>query len=230
MEKLQRMLRAIDVDIDLQDWHCCGGRAGWTLLHHVLSTWLPAARTLVRVIHGAVPSPLAAQAQRHPAWLCDTDRERLEGVRKCDPTAPLLVYVSKFLWGDAGEGRCMALGRVFSGTLRAGEEVLVSAASDQLWPCICKRVGPAEAAARAEQGRAEGAERGEEEGEAAEENGGEEESVVMEERREEKARGKVSRESERCLKLVRLDSLRGSGADQIEAGGMCAILGLVLPS
>jgi elongation factor 2 len=45
-------------------------------------------------------------------------------MKKCDPTGPLMMYVSKMV-PTADKSRFFAFGRVFSGTIRTGDKVRI---------------------------------------------------------------------------------------------------------
>merc|ERR1719199_1723343 len=73
------------------------------------------------VVH--LPSPVAAQSYRC-ATLYDgpLDDACAEGIRKCHPDGPLVMYISKMV-PTSDKGRFYAFGRVFSGTVKTGQKV-----------------------------------------------------------------------------------------------------------
>lgn len=70
-----------------------------------------------------LPSPRVAQKYR-ASYLYEGKEERvLESIRDCDPKGPLMVYISKMVAID--DNRFAAFGRIFSGTIKAGEKVKI---------------------------------------------------------------------------------------------------------
>lgn len=52
------------------------------------------------------------------------DDEVAVSMKKCDPTGPLMMYVSKMV-PTSDKGRFYAFGRVFSGTIATGQKVRI---------------------------------------------------------------------------------------------------------
>eukprot|EP01094_Clydonella_sp_ATCC50884_P003846 TRINITY_DN12958_c0_g1_i1.p1 TRINITY_DN12958_c0_g1~~TRINITY_DN12958_c0_g1_i1.p1 ORF type:complete len:1016 (+),score=327.51 TRINITY_DN12958_c0_g1_i1:110-3049(+) len=95
------------------------------LLRVVLSSFFGAFTGLVDVVTAAIPSPVAGAERkvRHIYTGPMTDA-RAVAMCACDPAGPLMVHVSKLLATSDGRG-FNALGRVLSGTVKAGQEVTV---------------------------------------------------------------------------------------------------------
>ena len=53
-----------------------------------------------------------------------TDDESAIAVKNCDPTGPLMMYVSKMV-PTSDKGRFYAFGRVFAGTCETGQKVRI---------------------------------------------------------------------------------------------------------
>jgi len=95
------------------------------LLKRIMQTWLPAAVSLLEMIVNHLPSPVKSQPYRvgmlYPG---PQDDVSATGIRNCDPTAPLMMYVSKMV-PTSEKGRFYAFGRIFSGTMAAGKTVRI---------------------------------------------------------------------------------------------------------
>ncbi|KAI8326243.1 putative EFT2-translation elongation factor eEF2 [Martensiomyces pterosporus] len=101
------------------------GLEGKPLLKVVMRKFLPAADALMEMICIELPSPLTAQAYRCAGlYEGPEDDECANGIRKCDPNGPLMLYVSKMV-PTSDKGRFYAFGRVFSGTVRSGMKVRI---------------------------------------------------------------------------------------------------------
>jgi len=95
------------------------------LLKRVMQTWLPAAETLLQMIVNYLPSPREAQAYRaENLYSGPMDDEAAVGIAKCDPEAPLMMYISKMV-PTSEKGRFYAFGRVFSGRISTGGTVRI---------------------------------------------------------------------------------------------------------
>lgn len=120
-EKLDKMLESLNItlkggDRDLRDK---------ALLKAVMKKFLPAAEALLEMIVMHLPSPAKAQAYRaETLYEGPADDACAEGIRKCDPNGPLMVYVSKMV-PTSDKGRFYAFGRVFSGTCKTGQHVRI---------------------------------------------------------------------------------------------------------
>jgi elongation factor 2 len=90
----------------------------------VMSRWLPAADCLLETIICHLPSPCQAQRYRTPyLYEGPKDDDVFKAMANCDPKGPLCVYISKMIPIEGG--RFAAFGRIFSGTVRAGERVRI---------------------------------------------------------------------------------------------------------
>ena len=93
----------------------------------VMKTWIPAGSALLDMIAEHLPSPALAQSYRvDNLYTGDLASKEAEAVRTCDtsPDAPMSMYVSKMV-PTAEKGRFVAFGRVFSGTIKTGQEVRI---------------------------------------------------------------------------------------------------------
>ncbi|RPA85959.1 elongation factor 2 [Ascobolus immersus RN42] len=98
---------------------------GKALLKVIMRKFLPAADALLEMIVLHLPSPVTAQRYRaETLYEGPSDDEFCEGIRNCDPKAPLMLYVSKMV-PTSDKGRFYAFGRVFAGTVRSGLKVRI---------------------------------------------------------------------------------------------------------
>lgn len=95
------------------------------LLKAAMSKFLPAADALLEMLVLHLPSPRTAQKYRVDSlYEGPMDDECANGIRNCDPNAPLMLYVSKMV-PSTDKGRFYAFGRVFSGTVSTGMKVRI---------------------------------------------------------------------------------------------------------
>lgn len=98
---------------------------GKPLLKVVMRKFLPAADALLEMIVIHLPSPVTAQAYRaETLYEGPSDDAVCLAIKACDPTADLMLYVSKMV-PTSDKGRFYAFGRVFSGTVRSGMKVRI---------------------------------------------------------------------------------------------------------
>lgn len=74
-----------------------------------------------------LPSPVKAQRYR-AAYLYEGPIDDASGqaIQNCDPNGPLMIFISKMIPPSSGDkGRFYAFGRVFSGTVSAGQKVRI---------------------------------------------------------------------------------------------------------
>ena len=88
----------------------------------VFQKWIDAAEALLEMIILKLPSPIEAQRYR-AAYLYEGDINDPTGqaIVNCDPKGPLCVFISKMV-PTSDNGRFYAFGRVFSGTISAGQK------------------------------------------------------------------------------------------------------------
>jgi len=101
------------------------GLEGKPLLKLVMHRWLPAGDALLQMITIHLPSPVTAQKYRmEMLYEGPHDDEAALGIKNCDPTAPLMMYISKMV-PTSDKGRFHAFGRVFSGCVATGQKVRI---------------------------------------------------------------------------------------------------------
>jgi len=118
MEKLGIVLKAEEKDLE-----------GKPLLKVVMHKWLPCGDTLLSMICIHLPSPVIAQAYRMEAlYEGPHDDEAAVAIKTCDPTGPLMMYISKMV-PTTDKGRFYAFGRVFAGVVATGQKVHIMGAN-----------------------------------------------------------------------------------------------------
>jgi len=95
---------------------------GKPLMKCVMRNWLPAGEAMFQMIVIHLPSPVTAQRYRAELlYEGPPDDLACMGIKNCDPTAPLMMYVSKMV-PTSDKGRFYAFGRVFSGVIATGQK------------------------------------------------------------------------------------------------------------
>ncbi|KAF5095071.1 hypothetical protein D0Z03_001912 [Geotrichum reessii] len=98
---------------------------GKALLKVVMRKFLPAADALMEMIVIHLPSPVTAQNYRADTlYEGPSDDVHAIAIKNCDPTADLMLYVSKMV-PTSDKGRFYAFGRVFAGTVKSGQKVRI---------------------------------------------------------------------------------------------------------
>jgi len=91
----------------------------------VMRTWIPAGNALLDMIAEHLPSPVVAQRYRcENLYTGPMDSEEALAVINCDSKGPMSMYVSKLV-PTPEKGRFIAFGRVFSGTIKTGQEIRI---------------------------------------------------------------------------------------------------------
>lgn len=92
----------------------------------LMRNWLPMSNCLLKMIFKKLPSPIEAQKYRSKyLYTGPMDDEAGVAMTNCDPNGPVMMYISKMVPEKEGSGRFYAFGRVFSGTIKAGESYKV---------------------------------------------------------------------------------------------------------
>ena len=114
LEKLEIVLKGDEKELE-----------GKALLKIVMRKFLPAADAMLEMIVIHLPSPVTAQNYRaEQLYEGPADDEACLGIKKCDPAAGLMLYVSKMV-PTSDKGRFYAFGRVFSGTVKSGQKIRI---------------------------------------------------------------------------------------------------------
>lgn len=121
VDKYTKMLKSLGIVLKSDERDLTGKY----LLRNVMQKFLPSAEALLEMLVIHLPSPVTAQKYRvESLYEGPLDDECAEGIRNCDPEAPLMLYVSKMV-PTTDKGRFYAFGRVFSGIVRAGVKVRI---------------------------------------------------------------------------------------------------------
>jgi len=120
-EKVAKMLKSLKIELKGEERDLVGK----PLLKVVMQKFLPAAEALLEMIIVHLPSPVTAQKYRvDNLYEGPLDDECAEAIRSCNPTGPLMMYISKMV-PTTDKGRFYAFGRVFSGTVKTGQKVRI---------------------------------------------------------------------------------------------------------
>merc|ERR1719410_908663 len=91
----------------------------------VMRTWIPAGNALLDMIVEHLPSPDVAQSYRAELlYTGPMGSEEALAIAKCDQHGPMSMYISKMV-PTSEKGRFYAFGRVFSGTIKTGQEIRI---------------------------------------------------------------------------------------------------------
>ncbi|AFP65695.1 elongation factor EF-2 (nucleomorph) [Chroomonas mesostigmatica CCMP1168] len=121
IEKVEQALLTFDLRLNAEEKKLTQK----SLMKKVLQKWLPASTALLETIVMKLPSPIQAQAYRvENLYEGPMDDNVANSIRHCDPSGPLIVYISKMV-PSTDKGRFVAFGRVFSGTVRTGQKVRI---------------------------------------------------------------------------------------------------------
>jgi len=95
---------------------------GKPLMKCVMRNWLPAGEAMFQMIVIHLPSPVTAQKYRAELlYEGPPDDAACTAIKACDPTGPLMMYVSKMV-PTSDKGRFYAFGRVFAGVVATGQK------------------------------------------------------------------------------------------------------------
>jgi len=122
-EKVEKMLKALNVVLTVEERELPPKK----MLKSIMMKFLPAAETLLQMIIMHLPSPKTAQKYRAEMLYSGEPKEDDKyymGIKNCDQTAPLILYISKMV-PTADKGRFFAFGRIFAGKVRSGQKVRI---------------------------------------------------------------------------------------------------------
>jgi len=120
-EKLNKYLGVVGVTLNSEERTLQQKK----LLKCVMQKWLPADEALMEMMVLHLPSPAKAQRYRvENLYTGPMDDDTANSIRACNPKGPLVMYVSKMV-PTSDKGRFYAFGRVFSGTIIAGQKVRI---------------------------------------------------------------------------------------------------------
>merc|ERR1712168_564723 len=120
-ENIDKLIKHTKVKIKAEERE----KEGKPLLKTFMRNWLPAGETLLQMITIHLPSPVTAQKYRcEMLYEGPQDDEVAVALKACDPTGPLMMYISKMV-PTSDKGRFYAFGRIFSGTVATGQKVRI---------------------------------------------------------------------------------------------------------
>jgi len=120
-DAVTKMLGAVGVTLTKEDLEL----RQKPLLKRCMQKWLPAHDALLEMFVQHLPSPRKAQEYRAESlYTGPADDIWCQGIKKCDPNGPLVMYISKMI-PTPDKGRFYAFGRVFSGTVKTGQKVKI---------------------------------------------------------------------------------------------------------
>merc|ERR1719427_618753 len=112
----EKLLEKLDIKLTNEEKEL----EGKPLIKKIMQKWLPAGETMLQLITIHLPSPVTAQKYRaEMLYEGPTDDAAFLGIKNCDPSAPLMMYVSKMV-PSSDKGRFFAFGRVYSGKVATG--------------------------------------------------------------------------------------------------------------
>ncbi|GMR62993.1 hypothetical protein PMAYCL1PPCAC_33188, partial [Pristionchus mayeri] len=115
-DEVEALVHKLDIKLHLDEKNL----EGKALMKVFMRKWLPAGDTLLQMICIHLPSPVAAQKYRMELlYEGPHDDEAATAIRNCDPSGPLMMYISKMV-PSSDKGRFYAFGRVFSGKVATG--------------------------------------------------------------------------------------------------------------
>ncbi|KAJ7642470.1 eukaryotic translation elongation factor 2 [Mycena polygramma] len=111
MESSKDLLWSILAKLEIRLTETVRALEGTTLINAIMRTFLPADDAILYRVSTLYEGPM--------------EDECVVGIQACHRAAPLVLHVTKMIPNSEGNGRFYALGRVFSGTVRAGQTVRV---------------------------------------------------------------------------------------------------------
>lgn len=122
-----RVVKFLDIKISKEEMAKCFGNRK-EMVRIVLQRWIPAGPACRDVIIEYLPSPVEAQQYRAAHLYTgpkSVDDETYKAIQKCDPNGPLVFYCSKMIPTDTRGTRFHCFGRVFSGTIKQGQQIFI---------------------------------------------------------------------------------------------------------
>ena len=91
-----------------------------------MSAWLPLHTTLMNMTVDYIPSPITAQKYRTNVIYSGPlkNNSNVACIRNCDVNGIMTMHIAKML-PTLQKGKFIGFGRVFSGTIKSGQEVYI---------------------------------------------------------------------------------------------------------
>ncbi len=120
IESLKKVAAQLDLRLDDTVWLEPPKRVAKSLLEK----WLPVEKAVLDMVIQFCPSPKKAQLYRFKSfWNGDKESKVGKSLNECDKDGPVMISLSKMIPGKAK--RIIAMGRIFSGTITAGQKIVV---------------------------------------------------------------------------------------------------------
>lgn len=127
-EEQEKIITSLGINLSMEQLKACTSTR--ERLKTTLSSWLPIRDAFTELIIEQLPSPRAAQIYRYETlYKGPSDNDVAQSIKCCNPDGPLIVFIfckSRELIPEEGF-LPTCYGRVFSGTLKAGEAVFILA-------------------------------------------------------------------------------------------------------
>ena len=125
IEKLKEVVKSLGLKLQDDVWLLSPKE----MAKSILSKWLPVEKAVLDMVVQYLPSPMTAvkpvaeggHGRIRSAWSGDLESELGKSLQHCDPNGPVMIVLSKMILFRAK--RVVAMGRIFSGTLRKGSKV-----------------------------------------------------------------------------------------------------------
>ncbi len=118
IESLKKVATQLGLRIDENVWLEPPKRIAKALLEK----WLPVEKAVLDMVVQFCPSPVKAQSYRFKSfWYGDFESPEGKALLECDTDGPAMIAISKMIPGKAK--RIIAMGRIFSGTIKAGQKI-----------------------------------------------------------------------------------------------------------
>ncbi|MFX0121014.1 MAG: EF-Tu/IF-2/RF-3 family GTPase, partial [Candidatus Hodarchaeota archaeon] len=118
LDSLKKVAKQLELRIDEEVWLEPPKRIAKALLEK----WLPVEKAVLDMVVQFCPSPIEAQNYRFKSfWKGKFDTPEGKSMLECDENGPVMIAISKMIPGKAK--RIIAMGRIFSGTVRTGQKI-----------------------------------------------------------------------------------------------------------
>ncbi len=118
IESLKKIAEQLTLHVDEHIWLDTPKNIAKALL----GQWLPVEKAVLDMVVQFCPSPIEAQKYRFKSfWEGDFESDEGKGLIECKIDGPVMISISKMIPGRTK--RIIAMGRVFSGTVKAGQKI-----------------------------------------------------------------------------------------------------------
>lgn len=128
----------LKLNIHLEDYE--RNKNGKSLLHKILTKWLPVSNCILPIIISQLPSPIIAQKYRIDVIYKGSDEEVIDSIKNTQENGKFVMEISKTLRTN-DQGRRYAFGRIFSGRLKKGDliRVVTNEGTFNKKVCLCEK-------------------------------------------------------------------------------------------